>query len=743
MTGGGTNATVLPPAPGTTPTPAPATTPDAGDDPEETLHTNIIFTSDSLPAPTGNIPHLLHAYPIDLQRQQSIKLIDFLIGEDPDLLKLNEDPTPRTILISLPRSSKVKLVYCGGVGSSAIGTTSDIDGKFLFLTGDAGNDLGNPLPIVIPPTGHVQEGIMCMTHTQFSSNITSKGENYNYPLVARTNVTNTENIMQLAPIPAFLIYDGFHRNLDASDVYERVLTLDNTNKIPCFTHLKKFLLSCMNSHNLGDNKPWISQDHLMQPVSAPARRWAKKKFETIFPTLVPRVAATPNGLSPEVAALLAQALANRPQAVVPQRAIQEEKKTEDNIGMSDHELEELLLMCGKSSDADPEDLPNWIQECSKKGSESYKLTVIMKHVMNNPFFDDAEVPITRPLLKMILKRQWTGKDGNITRPAMSNSSEGLSPFAVLDIDEDEVARINDADEAFTRASLMTFQDLKKLKNATKPKIPETSDEFMLTLKRFANLLFSIFSDDCPLFQCLHQIINALKKFSRSARIAMTTTTKASILWIVLLQSRQFSIGNMEILAEFQSMHTNLTAKQGTIIHAEVPSELLDDSQNTRHSDDNKENDPSKFRKNEQNRNGFGSGQGRHFGGNYNYDRNFEGKRYGQGNDRDFGKYQKPNGKNFNCWNSKLKDKLQGPLDRAKKGHAKYPGYQRILEYCDADLGAVFGKGNNLCSPNLFFGRCLNGSDCTRIHRLAMDKEVTEILKVVDKFIKDPEGIHRG
>ena len=202
MTGGGTNATVLPPAPGTTPTPAPATTPDAGDDPEETLHTNIIFTSDSLPAPTGNIPHLLHAYPIDLQRQQSIELFDFLIGEDPDLLKLNEDPTPRSILISLPRSSKVKLVYCGGVGSSAIGTTSDIDGKFLFLTGDAGNDLGNPLPIIIPPTGHVQEGIMCMTHTQFSSNITSKGENYNYPLVARTNVTNTEiscNLRQSQP----------------------------------------------------------------------------------------------------------------------------------------------------------------------------------------------------------------------------------------------------------------------------------------------------------------------------------------------------------------------------------------------------------------------------------------------------------------------------------------------------------------------------------------------------------------
>ena len=745
MTGGGTAAATaaLPPAPGTTPVPAPTPTP--GAPPTDTPHENVVFTSDNLPSPTGNIPNIIHAHPIETQRQQCIDIFDFLMGPDPDLLKLNEDPIPRTVLISLPRSSKVKLVYCGGVGASAIGTTSDIDGKFLFLTGDAGNDLGNPLPVIIPPTGHIEEEIACMTHTQFSTNITRQGANYKYPLLAKSNVTTTQMLMQLAPIPAFLVYDGFHRNLDASEVYERVLNMENTNDIACFSHLKNFLLSCMNAHNAGDNKPWISQEHLMQPISASARRWIKKKFETIFPTLVPRVAATPNGLSPEVAALLAQALANRTPLPPPIQATQEEKKSDENVGMSGSELEELLQMCGKPSDSDSSVLPDWVHECSKKGSESYKMTVIMKHVMNNPFFDDAEVPITRPLLKMILKRQWTGKDGNITRPAMSNSSEGLSPFAVLDIDEDEVARINDADEAFTRASLMTFQDLKKLKNATKPKIPETSDEFMLTLKRFANLLLAIFSCDCPLFQCLIQIINALKKFSRSARIAMTNTTKASILWIILLQSRQFSIGNMEILAEFQSMHTNLTAKQGTIIHAEVPQELLDSKPSKHMNANDKENNYGKHQRNEySDRPPLGNGNNR-LNSRYGFDRNYNNGKYGNGYDQGPppNKYQRPNSKNFNCWNATLKGALQGPLDRAKKGHSKYPGYQRILEYCGADLGAVFGQGSNICSPNTFFGRCPNGSNCTRLHRMASDKETEEILKVVSKFIKSPEGIHRG
>ena len=148
MTGGATAATALPPAPGTTPVPAPTQAP--GADPTDETHTNIFFTSKTLPAPTGNIPNIVHTHPIETQRQQCIDIFDFLMGPDPDLLKLNEDPIPRTVLISLPRLSKVKLVYCGGVGASAIGATSDIDGKFLFLTGDAGNDLGNPSPVIIP-----------------------------------------------------------------------------------------------------------------------------------------------------------------------------------------------------------------------------------------------------------------------------------------------------------------------------------------------------------------------------------------------------------------------------------------------------------------------------------------------------------------------------------------------------------------------------------------------------------------
>ena len=483
-------------------------------EPEITEHVNLMFTSGTLPAPTGNVPPIIHGISLEDQRQQSEQLFTFLTEESPNLNKLNEDIVPRTILISVPRSKMIKLVYCGGMGSSPIGTNSDIDGNYLFLSGDAGNELGSPLPVIIPTPMHLPETVFTMTHNQFSAAFTTKGVRYTYPLLQRNAVTTTTSVMKLAPIPAYLVYDGFNTNIDAAEVYERVLSVAD-HSTPTFTHLKNFLLACLCSHNMGDPKPWVPQEHFMQPISASARRWSTKKFKHVFPTLVETPPAiVPAGLNPEIAALLATALARtHPPPPPPAIRNEEEKKGDDTMGMSENELEDILSMCGKARDSDPALLPNWIQECAKKGSENYKLTVIMKQIMNQSYYDDAEVPITRPLLKMILKRQWTGKDGNITRPSMATSSEGLSPFAVLDLDEDAVARINDADDALTRASLMTFQDLKKIRNANKSKVPESSDEFMLTLKRFANLLFSIFSDDCPYFKCVQQIIVALKKFS--------------------------------------------------------------------------------------------------------------------------------------------------------------------------------------------------------------------------------------
>ena len=106
-----------------------------------------------------------------------------------------------------------------------------------------------------------------------------------------------------------------------------------------------------------------------------------------------------------------------------------------------------------------------------------------------------------------------------------------------------------------------------------PEIPVTANRFILLLKRYAKLNFSQFSESSPILWALVQVIDAIKAFSRVAHDATTIKTKASIIWIILLQSRKFSMGDTEILAEFSTKYTNFSSKPCLIILVEVPAEL--------------------------------------------------------------------------------------------------------------------------------------------------------------------------
>ena len=52
------------------------------------------------------------------------------------------------------------------------------------------------------------------------------------------------------------------------------------------------------------------------------------------------------------------------------------------------------------------------------------------------------------------------------------------------------------------------------------------------------------------------------------------------MWIVLLQSRQFALGEVKILCEFTTMHGDLRAKISKIHHSEMPLELPTNSTET-------------------------------------------------------------------------------------------------------------------------------------------------------------------
>ena len=111
---------------------------------------------------------------------------------------------------------------------------------------------------------------------------------------------------------------------------------------------------------------------------------------------------------------------------------------------------------------------------------------------------------------------------------------GLSPFTMLDLNEDQVAVLNDEQDLLNTASLVSISDLRVQRNKIKISIPAEADKFMVILKRYANLLYTVFTETCPLFNALLEVIRALREFSREAQKRMTMSTKGSILWILLL-----------------------------------------------------------------------------------------------------------------------------------------------------------------------------------------------------------------
>ena len=67
--------------------------------------------------------------------------------------------------------------------------------------------------------------------------------------------------------------------------------------------------------------------------------------------------------------------------------------------------------------------------------------------------------------------------------------ERLSPFTMLKFSEDKVALLNNEDDIITSLCLVSVADLRQQCKHLKVFIPADADEFMLMLKRYANILY--------------------------------------------------------------------------------------------------------------------------------------------------------------------------------------------------------------------------------------------------------------
>ena len=77
----------------------------------------------------------------------------------------------------------------------------------------------------------------------------------------------------------------------------------------------------------------------------------------------------------------------------------------DCLGIATPELKAFLQMCGKPAVDTFDFLPAWFQQCGGKGLlDQYNMTIVQKQIMTATYYDDAEIPLLAPLLKIYIKR---------------------------------------------------------------------------------------------------------------------------------------------------------------------------------------------------------------------------------------------------------------------------------------------------------------------------------------------------
>ena len=666
---------------------------------------NPVIYDGTLPAAIGPVATLLQEETNASHIERATTFYNFLANPDNQLIELNGDNTPLTALIYIPNTKMVRLLYGFGIGTSGIGQTSPVDGNILSMYGESDLQLGPPSVMMLPRTLREIQEVKVMTDMQLTTALNVP--NYNHPLLQAIAVQTTQNLMKLAPIPAWLVFDGFESDLDAAALYERVITTVDEDT-PMYNHLKHFLLACLAKHNAQDNVHHATAADIIAQIPRDARRWSHERFKTLFPTLIAapaqQQAAQPPLHDPQLMDLLRHLLPAQANLGANGRnapAVEEGKREETKNAMSARELRMTLRMCGREEDGDDTLLPAHFRTVMEKGSgDDFKRNLIREHIVNTTYYDDAEPPLTTTLLKMVLKRQWLGKEGDIKNPSLLNALEGLSPFLASQLSHHQIAIINEAHDDLTSATYTTVKDQQSFKSKFKIDIPENGTDLLQLAKCYANMIFAIFGADSPLFLATRTVVNALKRYTDMARKNFSRRTIASIMWIMLLQCRTFGTGDTSILEEFQIMQRNLAAKNELqIYHSECPQELWLMTDIPSPKPPKKLDTPS-----------------------------IESPK------------KKPKTTNTNNWNDRLKEQLTIPLQKAKN-----PSYSAILRFCGENpmRMRILNHSNGVCASNTFLGRCYAGDQCDKVHRKATDGEATKILTALKKFIDSPDEFKNG
>ena len=176
------------------------------------------------------------------------------------------------------------------------------------------------------------------------------------------------------PIPAFLIYDGFHQDLDAIVIYERFASHEDFKTV--FPRLSTILIAYLKGVMVKTNKD-VNTVRLNEPVfseipSDLAKKWKTTRFKQIFPTVNNQQQTTPttnHTTASDIAAIMALVQAQA-KIATPTITTPADIEAETKLGLSNTAFAKLLTMCGvplSCADKSPE---LWTKLAEKGTSKS-------------------------------------------------------------------------------------------------------------------------------------------------------------------------------------------------------------------------------------------------------------------------------------------------------------------------------------------------------------------------------------
>ena len=390
--------------------------------------------------------------------------------------------------------------------------------------------------------------------------------------------------MLLAPVPFYTVIDGLDQDLDNLELAERLSFVDNAENEAYIAHALTLLAASMVKYPAGSRKPSVHSSILTVRPSAELQRWAKKKTATLLPVTARNPqSAPPNNAQQDLLNLMqafitsqtAQPVRTSSQQPHAATVVQHSAPTwAEKLGMSDTDVKLTLTLCGL--DAGDEDLlPAWFTKIAEKNtSQAAKDRICVEALSCNLLYLGAPIPLTKTILQMIQSKNWMGGEHIAT---YANAGKGCSPYLVAPVSDKTISQWNEIHAQIALASNVTISDITK--TWQKIVVSDLFDKLVKLLRKYINILHATFGSACPFSVILRNMLGSLEGYSDNAQSTITKQTIASILWIILLQSRHFAIGQMSgptsILPEFKLLQDDITAKRGNISHAELPAKFLE------------------------------------------------------------------------------------------------------------------------------------------------------------------------